>query len=85
MGVAHVTISMYCYTFNLPIFICDMGEIDCIFGLNTGSVAGFITRERTGRLWFNSNQREEPKQLSRGDYNAIYFQLLKPGINYQPV
>ncbi len=34
MGVAHVTICMYGYTFNLPIFVCDIGEIDCIFGLD---------------------------------------------------
>ncbi len=34
MGVAHVTICMYHYTFNLPIFVCDMGDIDCIFGLD---------------------------------------------------
>ncbi len=34
IGVAHVTIQMYDYTFNLPIFICDLGEINCIFGLD---------------------------------------------------
>ncbi len=71
MGVAHVTISMYGYTFNLPIFVCDMGDIDCIFGMDAGSVAGFITCARTGRLWFNTNQCEEPKQLSRSECNAI--------------
>ncbi len=43
MGVAHVTIQMYGYTFNLLIFICDLGEIDCIFGLYAGKEAGFIT------------------------------------------
>ncbi len=32
MDVAHVTIQMYGYTFKLPIFICDLGDIDCIFG-----------------------------------------------------
>ncbi len=32
IGVAHVTIQMYGYMFNLPIFVCDLGEIDCIFG-----------------------------------------------------
>ncbi len=42
MGVAHVTICMYAYTYNLPIFICDMQDIDCIFGLDTGTVTGFI-------------------------------------------
>ncbi len=50
MGDAHVTISMYGYTFNLPILVCDMGEIDCIFGLDAGTVEGFITCARTGRL-----------------------------------
>ncbi len=43
MGVAHVTIQMYGYTFKLPFFICDLGEIDCIFGLDAGKEAGFIT------------------------------------------
>ncbi len=42
-GVAYVTIQMYDYTFHLPIFICDLGEIDYIFGLDTGKEAGFIT------------------------------------------
>ncbi len=42
-GVAHVTIQMYGYKFNLPIFVCDLGEIDCIFGLDAGKEAGFIT------------------------------------------
>ncbi len=48
-----------------------MGDIDCIFGLEAGKVACFITCQRTGRLWFNANQRDEPKQLSRSDSNAI--------------
>ncbi len=59
------------FTFNLPIFVLDMAEIDCIFGLDAGSVAGFITCARTSRLWFNANQCEEPKQVSRSDCNAI--------------
>ncbi len=71
MGVAHITICMYGYTFNLPIFVCDMGDIDCIFVLDAGTVAGFITCQRTGRLWFNANQCDEPKQLSGSDSNAI--------------
>ncbi len=50
MGVAHVTICRYGYTFNLPIIVCDMGDIDCIFGLDFGTVAGFITCQRKGRL-----------------------------------
>ncbi len=43
MGVAHVYIQMYGYMFKLPIFVCDLGEIDCIFGLDAGKEAGFIT------------------------------------------
>ncbi len=65
MCLAYVTICVYGYTFNLPIFVCDMGDIDCIFGLDAGMVAGFIISNRTCILWFNSNQHEEPKQLSR--------------------
>ncbi len=34
-------------------------------------MAGLITCQRTGTLWFNANQREEPKQLSRSYSNAI--------------
>ncbi len=43
MGVAHVTMQMYGYTFNLPIFVCNLGEINCIFGLDARKEAGFIT------------------------------------------
>ncbi len=71
IGVAYVTICMYVYTYNLPIFVCDMGDIDCIFGLDAGKVTGFITCQRRSRLWFNANQRDKPKQLSRSDSNAI--------------
>ncbi len=33
--LAHVTIRMYGYTFNLSIFVCKLEEFDCIFGLDT--------------------------------------------------
>ncbi len=42
IGVAHVSIQMYRYTFKLPIFVCDLGDIDCIFRLDAGNEAGFI-------------------------------------------
>ncbi len=48
-----------------------MGDIDCIFGLDAGRVAGFITCHRMGRLWFNANQSEEPKHLSRSNIDAV--------------
>ncbi len=70
MGVAHVSIQMYWYTFILPFFVCDLGDIDCIFGLDAGKEAGFITCARTGRIWFNANEQDEPKQLSRSSCNA---------------
>ncbi len=47
MGVAHITICMYGYTFNLPIYVCDMADLDCIFGLVARTEAGFITCQRT--------------------------------------
>ncbi len=47
MGVAHVSIQMHGYTFKLPIFVCDLGDIDCIFGLDAGKEAGFISCTRT--------------------------------------
>ncbi len=71
MGVAHVTIQMYSYQFNLPIFVCDLGKIDCIFELDAGKKAGVITCARTGMIWFNANQHDEPKQLSWRNSNAI--------------
>ncbi len=37
--------------FKLAIFICDLGDIDCIFGLDAGKVAGVITC-----AWFNANE-----------------------------
>ncbi len=58
IGVAHVSIHMYGYTFKLPIFVYDLGDIDCIFGLDTGKVAGIITFARTDRIWFNANEHE---------------------------
>ncbi len=63
IGVAHVSIQMYVYTFKLSIFICDLGGIDCIFGLNAGKEAGFTICARTGRIWFNANEHGEPEQL----------------------
>ncbi len=43
IGIAYVSIKMYGYTFKLPIFVCDLGDIDCIFGLDAEKEAGFIT------------------------------------------
>ncbi|MBL0686807.1 MAG: retroviral-like aspartic protease [Sulfurospirillum sp.] len=43
IGVAHVSTQRYGYTFKLPIFVCDLGDIDCIFGLDAGKKASFIT------------------------------------------
>ncbi len=47
MGVAHVSIQMYGYIFKLLIFVCDLGDIDCIFGLESGKEDCFITCART--------------------------------------
>ncbi len=54
-----------------PVFVCDLGDIDCIFGLDAGKEAGFITPARTGRIWFNANEHGEPEKLSRNSSNAI--------------
>ncbi len=43
IGVTRVPIQIYGYIFKLPIFVCDLGDIDCIFGLDAGKEAGFIT------------------------------------------
>ncbi len=43
IGVAHVSIQIYGYTFKLPIFFCDLGDINCIFGLDARKEAGNIT------------------------------------------
>ncbi len=75
-GVVHVSIQRYGNTFKLPIFVCDLGDIDCIFGLYAGKQAGFITCAQTGRIWFNANEHGEPEQLSRSSSNAICH--LKP-------
>ncbi len=78
MGVAHVTIKMYGYTFKLPIFVYDLGEIDCIFGLDAGKEAGFIICAPTGRIWISANEHDEPKQLSKSSSNAIcHFRAVK--------
>ncbi len=63
IGVAHASIQLYWYTFKLTIFVCDLGDIDYIFGLDAGKEAGFITCARTGKIWFNANEHGEPEQL----------------------
>ncbi len=83
-GVAHVTIQMYGYKFNLPIFVCDLGVIDCIYGLDVEKEAGFITCARTGIIWFNTNKHDEPKQLSRSNCNAICHLLAVHRIELKP-
>ncbi len=84
IGVARVTIQMYGYTFNLSISAYDLGEIDCIFGLDAGKEAGFITCARTGRIWFNANEHDEPKQLSRSNCNAICHRRSVQRIELKP-
>ncbi len=69
--VTHVSIQLYGYTFKLPIFVCDLGDIDCIFGLDAGMEAGFITYARRGRIWFNANKHDKPEQLSKSSSNVI--------------
>ncbi len=64
-------LQMYGYMFKLAIFVCDLGDIDCIFGLDAWKEAGFITCARTGRIWFNANKHDKPRQLSRSSCNAI--------------
>ncbi len=71
MGVAHVSVRMYGYMFKLPIIVCDLGELDCIFGLDAGKIAGFVTCAHTGRIWFNVNEKGDPEPLSRSSCNAI--------------
>ncbi len=69
--VTHISIQLYGYTFELPIFVCDLGDIDCIVGLDTGKEASFIRCTRTGRIWFNANEHGDPEQLYRSCSNAI--------------
>ncbi len=71
MGVAHVSVQMYKYMFKLPIFICDLGDLDCIFGMDAGKTTSFITCSQTGIIWFNANDLGEPEHLSRSSCNAI--------------
>ncbi len=70
MGVANISMQMYGYTF-LPIFVCDLGDIDCIFGVDAGKVGSFITCAQTGRIWFNANEHGELEQLSKSSCNAV--------------
>ncbi len=43
MGVAHIAFQMYGYNFKLPIFVHDLGDLDCIFGIHAGKIKCFIT------------------------------------------
>ncbi len=71
IGVVHISIQMYVYMFKLPIFLYDLGDIDCIFGLDAGKLVGFIICALKGRVWFNANENDEPKQLSMSSCNAV--------------
>ncbi len=71
IGVAHASTKMYWYTFKLSIFFYDLRDINCIFWLDAGKEAGFITCAQTGIIWFNANEHDEPEQLSRSSCNAI--------------
>ena len=70
-GIAHVSIRMYGFRFNLPIFICDLGDLDCIFGMDAARTAGFIICARTGKIWFNAEELGKPELLIRNSCNAI--------------
>ncbi len=54
VGVAHVSIQMYGYIFKLLVFVCDLGDLDCIFGLDALKI---------GRIWFNAHEKSEPHQM----------------------
>ncbi len=43
MGVVHISVQMYRHIFKLPISICDLEDLDCIFGMDAGRIAGFVT------------------------------------------
>ncbi len=34
MGIAHIAIQIYGHNFKLPIYICDLGDLKCIFGMD---------------------------------------------------
>ncbi len=40
-------------------------------GLDAVKEAGLIACARTERIWFNANEPDEPKQLSRSSCNAL--------------
>ncbi len=71
MGVTHISVQMYGYMFKLPIFVCDLGYLDYMFGMDAGRITGFVTCAHTGRIWFNGNETGQPEQLSRSSCNAI--------------
>ncbi len=71
MSVTHISVQMCRYMFKLPIFACDLEDLDCIFGMDAGKITGFITCAHTGRIWFNAHEMGEPEQLSRNISNAI--------------
>ncbi len=78
MGVAHTSVQMYKCMFKLPIVVCDLGDLDHIFGMDAEKIAGFITYSCTGRIWFNANEMGESEQLSRvgAMQSAISEQLI---------
>ncbi len=57
--------------FKIPIFVCDFGDIDCIFGLDAGKVA--VSSHEHEQAEFDSMHKEhgQPEQLYRISCNAV--------------
>ncbi len=55
----------------LSIFVCDLCDINCIFGMDGGKIAGFITCSQTGRTWFNVDPTGKPQHISRQRCNVV--------------
>ncbi len=57
---------MYGYMFKLPFFICNLGDLNCIFGMNARKIGDFHTCSWRGKNWFHA-------KLSRCSCNAIFY------------
>ncbi len=71
--VAHVSIQMYGYTHSYLSSLATWEVLIAFLCWDAGKEAGFITCARTGRIWFNAKEQDEPKQLPRSSCNAICY------------
>ena len=64
-GVIHLPVEVYGRSMVLVCFVCDMGDIDCVLGMDAFVKESMITCFRSGRIWIGGDVNSEPNQMVR--------------------